>query len=124
DFIPIMRGQIDQKGLKAALDVLSQNGVLGIFPEGGIWEKNLKEPKLGASWISYKSKASVVPIGFVGMHGSLQKALTFKRPSVHVIIGELLTFDSIFHKNQPLKSTMNEGAQRIMKSISRLLPDE
>ena len=123
-FIPIMRGQIDQKGLNSALEVLLQNGVLGIFPEGGIWEKNLKEPKIGLSWISYKSKASIIPIGFTGMDGALKKALQFKRPKVRVKIGKLLTYDEIFPINLSLKVTMNIGAEKIMEKIADLLPSE
>lgn len=123
-FIPVMRGQIDQKGLNNALDVLEQKGVLGIFPEGGIWEKNLKEPKIGTSWIAYKSKAPIVPIGFIGMNGAMQKALSFKRPKISVKIGKLLTYDEIFSTDQPLKQMMNIGAIKIMEAISELLPQE
>ncbi len=123
-FIPIMRGQIDQKGLSNALAVLSQNGVLGIFPEGGIWEKNLKEPKLGTSWIAYKSKAPILPIGFIGMNGAMQKSLSLKRPKVTVNIGKLMTFYEIFPEDLPLKLTMSQGASKIMDKISELLPPE
>jgi len=123
-FIPIMRGQIDQKGLNNALAVLAQDGVLGIFPEGGIWEKNLKEPKIGTSWIAYKSKAPIVPIGFIGMNGALQKALSLKRPKVSMKIGKLLPFDEIFSKDNSLKLSMNDGAKIIIDKISELLPAE
>jgi 1-acyl-sn-glycerol-3-phosphate acyltransferase len=123
-FIPVMRGQIDQKGLNNAIDVLEQKGVLGIFPEGGIWEKNLKEPKIGTSWIAYKSKVPIVPIGFIGMNGAMQKALSFKRPKVSIKIGKLLTYDEIFSPDQSIKQMMNQGALKIMEEISALLPPE
>lgn len=123
-FIPIMRGQIDQRGLGNAIKVLSQNGVLGIFPEGGIWEKNLKEPKLGASWIAYKSKTPVLPIGFIGLNGAMQKALSFKKPKVTVNIGELVQFEELFPDDQPLRIAMNQGATKIMEKISDLLPSQ
>lgn len=123
-FIPVMRGQIDQKGLYNALAVLEQNGVLGIFPEGGIWEKNLKKPKIGTSWIAYKSKAPIVPIGFIGMNGAMQKALSFKRPKVSVKIGKLLTYDEIFSTDKSIKQLMHQGAMKIMEAISALLPQE
>ncbi|PKO11087.1 MAG: hypothetical protein CVU40_02655 [Chloroflexi bacterium HGW-Chloroflexi-2] len=123
-FIPVMRGQIDQKGLQNALAVLELKGVLGIFPEGGIWEKNLKEPKIGTSWIAYKSKAPIVPIGFIGMNGAMQKALSFKRPKVSIKIGKLLTYDEIFSTDQSIKQLMNQGALKIMGEISALLPPD
>lgn len=123
-FIPIMRGQIDQKGLSLALNVLEQDGALGIFPEGGIWDKNLKDPKIGTSWISYKSKAPVIPIGFIGMNGSLLKALTLKKPKVKINIGEMIEFETIFPEGTPLKQTMQAGARKIMEKISSLLPED
>ncbi len=123
-FIPVMRGQIDQKGLKLALNVLEQGGVMGIFPEGGIWDKNLKEPKLGTSWLSYKSRAKIVPIGFVGMNQALKNALTLKRPKVSVIIGKPLSFEEIFQSDGTLKEKMLEGAEKIISSIAELLPDD
>lgn len=123
-FIPVMRGQIDQKGLHNALAVLEQKGVLGIFPEGGIWEKNLKEPKIGTSWIAFKSKVPIVPIGFIGMNGAMQKALSFKRPKVCVKVGKLLTYEEIFSSEQSIKQLMKQSAIRIMEEISSLLPPE
>lgn len=123
-FIPIMRGQIDQKGLSNALEVLSQNGVLGIFPEGGIWEKKLKEPKLGTSWIAYKSKAPILPMGFIGMNGAIKETLSLKRPKVTVNIGRLTPFEELFPEDLPLKHSMSQGTSRIMEIISELLPPE
>ena len=123
-FIPIMRGQIDQKGLNSALSILEQNGVLGIFPEGGIWEKNIKEPKLGTSWIWYKSKVSIIPIGFIGMNGALLKALRFKKPTVRINIGKPISFDSLFQTGDSLKSLMVKSSQIIMGRLVELLPEE
>ena len=123
-FIPIMRGQIDQKGLGEALKVLSQNGVLGIFPEGGIWEKSLKEPKLGTSWIAHKSKAPVLPIGFVGMNDAMQKALSLQRPKITVNIGKLVLYEELFSEDLSLRLSTGKGATKIMEKISDLLPLE
>lgn len=123
-FIPVMRGQIDQKGLNLALNVLENGGVLGIFPEGGIWDKNLKEPKLGTSWLSYKSKVNIVPIGFVGMNQALKNALTLKRPKVSVTIGKLISYEELFLIDGTLKDKMGYGAQKIISRIAELLPQE
>ena len=35
-FIPVFRGNVTYSSMKTGVDVLKQNGVLGIFPEGGI----------------------------------------------------------------------------------------
>lgn len=123
-FIPIIRGQIDQSGLNAALSILDQKGVLGIFPEGGIWEKNLKEPKMGTSWIAYKSKATIIPIGFIGMNGALQKALSLQRPTVKINIGKPISNESLFHNETSIKSMMVNSSNLIMDRLVELLPAE
>lgn len=123
-FIPIMRGQIDQSGLNAALSILDQKGVLGIFPEGGIWEKNLKEPKMGTSWIAYKSKATIIPIGFIGMNGALKKALSLKRPTVRINIGKPISNESLFHNETSIKSMMVNSSNLLMDKLAELLPSE
>ena len=123
-FIPIMRGQVDQSGLNAALSILDQNGVLGIFPEGGIWEKNLKEPKMGTSWIAYKSKATIIPIGFIEMNGALKKALSLKRPTVKINIGKPISNESMFQYETSIKSMMVNSSNLIMDRLAELLPPE
>jgi 1-acyl-sn-glycerol-3-phosphate acyltransferase len=102
-YIPLFRGSIDQTGLKTALSVLKQNGVIGIFPEGGIWDEGLKEAKIGVSWLSYKSGAPVIPVGFVGMKGALKTALPLKKPKIEMNIGELIRPQDIIPQYQSLK---------------------
>jgi 1-acyl-sn-glycerol-3-phosphate acyltransferase len=36
--IPISRGSYDLQALSTALDILKQNSIVGLFPEGGVWE--------------------------------------------------------------------------------------
>lgn len=123
-YIPINRGEIDQRGLNGALAVLESGEVLGVFPEGGIWETTLREPKIGISWLAMKADAAVVPIGFVGMKDALKNALSFRLPRIKMVIGKPLTPAELFSENLPLKIRLLEGAQRIMREISSLLPGE
>ncbi len=122
-YIPIFRGSIDQTGLKTALSVLEQNGVIGIFPEGGIWDTGKKQAKIGVSWLSYKSGAPVIPVGFVGMKNSLKNALLLKKPKIEMIIGEPLKAEEIFLDDQPLKQKLLNTANLIMEKIYCLLPE-
>ena len=39
------------------LDVLRQDGILGIFPEGGTWDPAQMQAQSGIAWLSYKAKA-------------------------------------------------------------------
>jgi 1-acyl-sn-glycerol-3-phosphate acyltransferase len=122
-YIPIFRGSIDQTGLKKALSVLNQKGVIGIFPEGGIWEDQLKQAKIGVSWLSAKSGAPVVPVGFIGMKGALANALKFKKPVIGMKIGKVINPQDFIPGDTSLKQSLLIGANFIMKKISALLPE-
>lgn len=122
-YIPIFRGSIDQNGLKTALYVLKQNGVIGIFPGGGIWDDQSKQAKIGVSWLSVKSGAPVIPIGFIGMKDALSKALSFKRPVIAMKIGEIIKPEEFFSVDQSYKQSLLMGANFIMGKILQLLPD-
>lgn len=123
-YIPINRGEIDQKALNRALGVLKNKGVLGIFPEGGIWERALREPKIGISWLALKADSAVIPIGFIGMKDALKHALSFRFPQIKMVIGKPLTPEMLFPSEFPLKARLIRGAQIIMQEISCLLPKE
>ena len=58
--IPLHRGSYDRAALDSALDVLKQGGIVGLFPEGGIWEVGKKKALTGISWLSYRSGAPVL----------------------------------------------------------------
>lgn len=62
----VKRDKNDRKSIKKAINILKENEVLGIFPEGtrskdGEIGKGLP----GATYIAIKSKAVVIPIGIV-----------------------------------------------------------
>lgn len=67
NFIPVNRGNTDGTALRSAVGVLEQGGVLGIFPEGGIWEAERSRAQKGVSWISGIAETRVVPVGFGGL---------------------------------------------------------
>ncbi len=68
--IPVNRGNVDRQGLKMGAAVLEQDGILGIFPEGGTWDPAQMQAQIGVAWLSYKAQAPVLPIGFGGMKGA------------------------------------------------------
>jgi len=87
-FLKVNRGALDRKGMNQALDVLKQDGVLGIFPEGGTWSPGQMRAQIGVSWLSDKGNAPVVPIGFSGFQDGLSRLLTFKHPSLEMKVGK------------------------------------
>jgi len=47
--VPVNRGNLDLKGLDMGLEILAQNGILGIFPEGGTWEPAQMQAQIGCA---------------------------------------------------------------------------
>lgn len=122
-FIPINRGNLDREALQKCLDVLAQEGVIGIFPEGGIWNPSNMQAQTGVSLLSYKAKAEVIPIGFGGMLGAMNAALRLKRPRVVMNIGKALP-PLVIGKNESVKEGLQRGANEILAAIDALLPEE
>jgi len=121
--IPVYRGYTSSKTLRFALDVLEQGGMLGIFPEGGFWEPSNQKAQTGAAWLSYKSGAPILPIGFGDTRGKMVEALRFKHPEFEMNVGDLLPpvqLDGTLSKKQALQ----QAADGIMDAVWALVPDE
>ena len=115
--IPVRRGSIDRKGLNDALGILEQKGVLGIFPEGGIWQPDAMQAQIGVAWLSHQSDTAVYPIGFCGMHGAINKAIRFERPRLEMIIGKPIKPFLQNDSDKPYKTHLQEHATHILKNI-------
>ena len=122
-YIPINRGEIDQNGLKSALGVLEKSGVIGIFPEGGIWDPKIKPAKIGVSWLSQKSNSPVIPIGFVGIKDALKRSLHFKFPQIQMVVGVPIFPDQFKLGEKSQKENLTDASNFIMKQIEALLPE-
>ena len=85
--IPIRRNQVDLSAIKKALEILKQEQVLGIFPEGTRHKgPGIGTFKSGAAMLSVKSKAPIIPFGIsgeykIGTHIRIQfgDAISFSR---------------------------------------------
>ncbi len=122
--IPVNRGNLDRKGLNLALNVLKQGGILGIFPEGGIWNPAQMQAQIGVAWLSYQAQVPIIPIGFGGVHGGLEKALQFKQPKLSINVGELIPPVSIMDDEASLKTNLETAARHILTEIKALIPED
>jgi 1-acyl-sn-glycerol-3-phosphate acyltransferase len=89
-FIPFRRGSMDRRGLDRARAALRGGELLGVFPEGGIWQPGAKETRRGVAWLSDRERVPVVPMGFRGNVGALPQVFTLRRPRLSVHIGRPL----------------------------------
>jgi len=122
--IPIKRGSMDRDGMNKALDVLHQGGVVGLFPEGGIWETTLRQARQGVAWLSNKGQAPIVPIGFGGIEGALAQIARFRRPRLTMNIGNLIPPVQVDVPGKSRKELLQEGADYIMDRITELIPED
>ncbi|MBZ0295376.1 MAG: 1-acyl-sn-glycerol-3-phosphate acyltransferase [Anaerolineae bacterium] len=123
-FIPVSRGSVDRDEMRLPIDVLKQNGVIGIFPEGGIWENQMKKARTGVAWLSYRNNAPIVPIGFGGMRGALQAALSFKRPQLVMNIGKVMPAVDPKVAGMSRKEALEYAANNIMAHVAALIPED
>jgi hypothetical protein len=122
-YIPVNRGHFDRRALLQALDVLDQDGVVAIFPEGGIWDAGRMRAQTGVAWLSYRANAPVLPIGFGGTLGALGDALRLKRPHLTMRVGEVMEAASL-PEDQSRKAYLQAYAARTVDAIHALLAPE
>jgi 1-acyl-sn-glycerol-3-phosphate acyltransferase len=121
-YIPIQRGKFDRAALSKALGVLRQNGVVGIFPEGGIWHTGLKEAHTGVAWLSYHAQAPILPVGFGGVQGAVNAIKKLKRPRLQMNIGTLLPPVQL-RSECSRKESLELAANEVLSRISELVPE-
>jgi 1-acyl-sn-glycerol-3-phosphate acyltransferase len=122
-FIPVFRGKMERKAMQLALSVLRQGGVLGVFPEGGIWRRGERRARKGVAWLSHRSGAPVLPMGFGGMEGALARMSRLQRPRFDVRVGEPLA-PIVLESGRPRSEALDEAAQSLLAKVIDLLPPE
>ncbi|KAA3643493.1 MAG: 1-acyl-sn-glycerol-3-phosphate acyltransferase [Chloroflexi bacterium] len=122
-FIPVRRGSTDRASMEKGLEVLAQGGIVGIFPEGGIWSTQLKKAQSGVAWLSYRAQAPILPIGFGGVAGALKGMFELKRPEMVMNVGKPIP--PIQDREGISKKQMfADGAETVMRAIEELIPPE
>jgi len=121
--IPLKRGSYDRAALQQALDVLGQDGIVGLFPEGGVWEVGKQRALPGISWLSYRSGAPILPIGFNDTAGAMEAGLNFKRPYLKMYVGKVLPPSSI-PEGMAKKVYFQDHSAQIMEKVYQLVPAE
>lgn len=119
--ILMKRGSVDREGLKRMTDLLKAGGALGMFPEGGTWEKPIDDVKPGASYISYTTGARVVPMAFGGTYQVWRRMLMLRFPRVTVRIAPPEPAVTITDRKQR-QDELQAHALGLMARIYTMLP--
>lgn len=121
-FIPIRRGHIDRRALTAAREVLDSGNVLGVFPEGGIWEHNAESARPGVAWLSQVTGAPILPIGFGGVRGAFKSMVRLGRPHLTMNIGPLMPPVESSGSGRVRRAAIEAASEEIMRRITALVP--
>ncbi len=122
-YIPVKRGSMDRKAMSRALSVLEQGGTVGLFPQGGIWDTSNTQAHTGVAWLSQKSGATIVPIGFGGTAGSFARAIRFQRPRIEMNVGEPIPATPRKSADKSRKELLEESTDHVMQTVFDLIPE-
>ena len=94
---PIRRGASDTEAIKLALQLLSENRLVLLFPEGTRGKgEQLGPMRAGVMLLAKKSGARVLPIGINGTHIVFPKgAKKIRRHRMQVALGESFTYQEV-----------------------------
>jgi 1-acyl-sn-glycerol-3-phosphate acyltransferase len=112
--LPVRRGGIDRRALRASLAVLEGGGVVLLFPEGTRSASGeLLEPKAGVGFLASRAGAIIVP-AYIAGSGALGNAFLRRRP-VEVTFGNALP-PGAGDSSEAYRAT----AERTMEEVRRL----
>jgi 1-acyl-sn-glycerol-3-phosphate acyltransferase len=122
-YYPLFRGTGSRHALRAAEQILNQDGVLCIMPEGGNWATVLRPARPGAAFLASQTGAKVLPIGIYGLNDIFPVKIG-RRPKAYVRIGKPVGPFLATGKGRERREQLDQIGLELMKSIAPLLPDE
>ena len=121
-YYPVFRGTGSRFALRAAEEILKQNGVLGIMPEGGSWAEVLRPARPGAAYLAAQSGVKVLPLGIYGLN-SIFPIQFGKRPKAVVKIGKPVGPFTASGRGRERREQLDQIGTELMKAIAAQLPD-
>ena len=121
-YYQVFRGTGSRFALRAAEEILKQDGVLGIMPEGGSWAEVLRPARPGAAFLASQTGARVLPLGIYGLNDIFPIKLG-ERPKAIVNIGKPVGPFEVTGKGRDRRKQLDEIGIDLMKAIAALIPD-
>ena len=120
----VERGTSSRYALKAAEYVMQQNGVLGIFPEGGAWAQVLRPARPGTAYVATRTGVPILPIGLTGMPDIFPALRRGERTKLTMRIGRPFGPFQTTGKGRERREQLDEIGHEIMRHIAALIPAE
>jgi len=122
--ILMKRGGVDREGLKHMIDTLNAGGRLGLFPDGGTWEKPIRDVKSGATYLSHAAQAPIVPMAFSGTYQVWSRIARLRFPRLTVAILPPLPPVQVSNDRKRRQDDLQAAAVAIMLQIYEHLTPE
>ena len=117
---PVERGADAGRAVAAAVELLEQGAVVGVFPEGTSLPDKKRGYKRGAARLALATGAPLVPVALVGTHLTLEpRTHRIRLPRVRIVIGEPLRVE----RQEPTAEAATELTARLQKAIESLRDD-
>ncbi|MFA5514356.1 MAG: lysophospholipid acyltransferase family protein [Sphaerochaetaceae bacterium] len=121
--IPVDRENMERKSVQRCFEILDQNNILAIAPEGTrSKDGRLQEGKEGVAFIAFKKQVPMIPIATIGMEKIIPNLKKLKRTEVKVVIGE--PFEIIQKEGRLNAENRKQLIDEIMGRLVALLPPE
>jgi 1-acyl-sn-glycerol-3-phosphate acyltransferase len=120
--IPVHRGEVDRRALQASLDVLGQNEMILVAPEGTRNDALIKG-RPGTVFIAFHAGSPpVVPIGIDNTIGfpTFPFSRRWRQPGADITFGRPFRFR--FGSKRPDREAMDRMTDEMMYTIAALLP--
>ena len=121
---PLYRGTGAKDSLRAAEKILTQGGILGIFPEAGNWATVLRPARPGTAYLASRTGAALLPIGLVGMNDVFPSLKRGRRAHIQINIGKPFGPFRAEGHGQSHREQLDEIGHEIMRHIAELIPPE
>jgi 1-acyl-sn-glycerol-3-phosphate acyltransferase len=106
---PVKRGGVSKESIRTALQLLKENKVLGIFPEGTRNAGGMG--KKGAASLAIRSNATVIPVAIVGEYKLFRK--------MKIVYGPPVSLDEF--KEDPSSEALEQATDKIMNEIRSII---
>jgi len=121
--VEVDRSGPDRTAIAAALRVLADGGVLGIFPEGSRGAGDFAEMRSGLAYFALRSGAPVVPVAVLGSAGKgrVISALPPLATRIDVVFGD--PFEPGDPSGRRTRSSLDAATLRIQERLTAHLAD-
>jgi 1-acyl-sn-glycerol-3-phosphate acyltransferase len=114
---PVERGADAGRAVAAAVKLLEQGAVVGVFPEGTSLPGKKRGYKRGAARLALATGAPLVPVALIGTHLTLEPDThRIRLPRVRIVIGEPLRVE----RQEPTQEAATELTARLQEAIESL----